>query len=32
MKKEFLLLKRSRWLLFTLLAMMMGVGPTWAIS
>ena len=32
MKKDFLFLKKSRWLLLTLLAMMMGVSPTWAIS
>ena len=30
MKKDFLLLKRSRWLLFALLTMMVGASPTWA--
>ena len=30
MKKEFLYLKKSRWLLLTLLAILAGASPTWA--
>ena len=30
MKKDFLFLKRSRWLLFALLTMIVGASPTWA--
>ena len=30
MKKDFLLLKKSRWLLLTLLTMIVGASPTWA--
>ena len=30
MKKDFLFLKKSRWLLFMLFALLSGVSPAWA--